>query len=115
MIMTGGKRAGRTQPARRAGVDEAVAKCLEEMGYRIVQRGYATPWARLDFIARDGPILAFVQVREAKRSKPSRAEREALARAAAEFLGRRGWWHLVCRFDAAVVRGGEIQVVKDAW
>lgn len=115
MIMTGGKRAGRTQPARRAGVDEAVAKRLEEMGYRIVQRGYATPWARIDFIARDGPILAFVQVREAKRSKPGRAEGEALARAGAEFLGNCGWWHLVCRFDAAVVRGGEIQVVKDAW
>lgn len=93
------------------------ARRLEDLGYRIVQRGYATPWARIDFIARDGPILAFVQVRDARRARPRKAEREALARAAAEFLGNRGWWHLVCRFDAAVVEGDppQARIVKDAW
>jgi len=96
---------------------DRVEDFLVSQGYQVVARDYSTPWARFDFICRDGPVLAFVQVRDARKAKVRKSEREALARAAAEFLGNRGWWHFVCRFDVVVVGGNppEVRLVKDAW
>lgn len=91
---------------------------LVAQGYQVVARGYSTPWASFDFICRDGPVLAFVQVRDARKAKLRKSEREALARAAAEFLASRGWWHFVCRFDMVVLKTTdppEVRLVKDAW
>lgn len=96
---------------------DGVEDFLAAQGYRVVARDYSTPWARFDFICRDGPVLAFVQVRDARKARVRKSEREALARAAAEFLASRGWWHFVCRFDMVVVRAGdppEVRLIKDA-
>lgn len=96
----------------------AAERHLLSQGYRVVARDHATRWAKLDFVCRDGPVLVFVQVRDPRKVKPDQAEREGLARTAADFLANRGWWHFVCRFDVVVVTEGdlaEVRVVKDAW
>ncbi|MEW6049054.1 MAG: YraN family protein [Bacillota bacterium] len=97
-------------------VQAAAEQHLLSQGYRVVARDYRTAWGRLDFVCRDGPVLAFVQVRDPRNAKPGEAEREALARTAADFLGNRGWWHFVCRFDAVVVSpDGWVELVRDSW
>ncbi|MBC7340028.1 MAG: YraN family protein [Firmicutes bacterium] len=110
--------------ARDPGEDVA-ARYLEELGYRIVARNYRTRWGEIDIIARDGPVLAFVEVR--RRGSGSRAhpaetvgmsKRERLSRTAADFLSNRGWWHFVCRFDVVTISEGQepaIRLIRDAF
>jgi len=105
--------------------EELAAKYLEGLGYRIVARNYRTRWGEIDIIARDGPVLAFVEVRRrgsGSLAHPAetvgRRKRDRLARTAADFLGNRGWWHFVCRFDVLTVTEGEepqVQLIRDAF
>jgi len=95
---------------------ERVRRHLEERGCRVVAEDYALErWGKIDFVVRDGPILAFVVVREPRRTRITRKEFEGLARVAADFLGKQGWWHFVCRFDVAVVSGDPpaVELKKD--
>lgn len=95
---------------------ERVRRYLEEQGCRVVAEDYAVQrWGKIDFVVRDGPILAFVVVREPERARVTRKQLESLARVAAGFLGERGWWHFVCRFDVAVVSGDPpaVELKKD--
>lgn len=105
--------------------EEVAASYLESLGYRIVARNYRTRWGEIDIIAKDGPVLAFVEVKRRSRNDfgdPAEAvgkqKRERLARTAADFLGSRGWWHFACRFDVVAVSEGEkpeIRLIRDAF
>lgn len=47
---------------------EAVARAfLERRGYQVIATNYRSPWGEVDIVARDGPTLAFVEVK-ARRS-----------------------------------------------
>ena len=105
--------------------EDLAAGYLEGQGYRILARNYRCRWGEIDIIARDGPVLAFVEVR--RRGSGSRVhpaetvamgKRERLARTAADFLSNRGWWHFACRFDVVTItEGGEpaISLIRDAF
>ncbi|MEW6546362.1 MAG: YraN family protein [Bacillota bacterium] len=105
--------------------EEVAARYLEELGYRIVARNYRTRWGEIDIIARDGPVLAFVEVRRrgaGSLAHPAetvgRSKRERLARTAADFLGNRGWWHFACRFDVVTITDSEepeVRLIRDAF
>lgn len=105
--------------------EELAARYLEGLGYRIVARNYRTRWGEIDIIARDGPVLAFVEVRRrgsGSLAHPAetvgRRKRDRLARTAADFLSNRGWWHFACRFDVVTVTEGEeprVQLIRDAF
>ena len=101
------------------------ARYLGQQGCRIVARNYRTRWGEIDIIARDGPVLAFVEVRRRGRRRLAHpaetvgvGKRERLARTAADFLGNRGWWHFACRFDVVTITEGEepeIRLIRDAF
>jgi len=54
-------RANRRELGRK-GEDIAVA-FLERRGYRIIRRNYRCPYGEMDIVARDGDVLAFVEVK----------------------------------------------------
>lgn len=96
--------------------EAAAAELLARRGYRILARNVRLAGAELDLVARDGPVIAFVEVRsrsDRRRGGPLetvRAEKiSRIARAAAAFLARHGLGEAPARFDVVGVdwRGGE--------
>ena len=103
-------------PAQAAGqeAEDAAARYLERQGLVIVHRNYRTRLGEIDLVARDGPVLVFVEVR---RRAPSRfggaaasitnAKRRRIVAAARHFLLRLGR-EPRCRFDVVALEGCEI-------
>ena len=94
--------------------EDAVCAYLGKRGMRIVKRNFRTRGGEIDIIARDGDVLAFVEVRSreeddhglpeesvgpAKRRKIASAARAFLATVSPDF------WR-EARFDVAAVEGG---------
>ncbi|MCC6535124.1 MAG: YraN family protein [Burkholderiales bacterium] len=98
------------------------ARYLERRGLRIVARNWRCRRGEIDLIARDGPVLVFVEVRQrASRSHGGAAESITLAKrgklvaAANHYLARAGM-ESPCRFDAILVDGQEhLEWVRDAF
>jgi putative endonuclease len=108
------------------GEDLACAE-LERQGYAILDRRYRTRCGELDIIARDGPVLVFVEVRarsDGNFGTPFESvtwqKRHRLSRMAAAYLYRKRILDVACRFDVVGVTrtaGGRvnIEVVKNAF
>ncbi|MEP7328112.1 MAG: YraN family protein [Betaproteobacteria bacterium] len=102
---------------RRAGAgarsEDAAAQFLETQGLTIIERNFRTRRGEIDLIARDGPMLVFVEVRlrtssvfggaAASITGPKRARMIAAAGAYLSRLGREP----PCRFDAVLFDGTE--------
>ncbi len=102
--------------------EDRAAAALEAAGYTIVHRNWRCDAGELDVIAREGSVLAFVEVR-------SRADAEHGH--AAEMIGARKRAHVSrvakiyvaierpiepeMRFDVVAVTGSEIAILRDAW
>lgn len=99
--------------ARTRGVEaeQAAARFLEGQGLAIVARNYRTRFGEVDLIARDGPVLVFVEVR-ARRSAAyggaaasvGAAKQRRIVSAARHYLGRTGA-EPACRFDVIAWEG----------
>ena len=97
--------------------EDAAVRDLEARGYDIVARRYRTRLGELDVVARDGPVLVFVEVKT--RSTPAFGDgleaitadkRRRLVRMAHEYLWRNGLDDAPCRFDVVaidVAQGGD--------
>ena len=101
----------RTVP-RRLGPDgeQAAARFLQQLGYRIVARGHRQRLGEIDLIALDGDCLVFVEVKtwsSGDDGDPSlavdRRKQEKLSRAALVYLKRRGLLEQQCRFDVVSI------------
>lgn len=90
--------------------EETAGRHLISLGYRILERRYRTRAGEIDFIAREGETLVFVEVKARSSlacGRPSEAvdgrKRGRLARAASLYLARRGGPEVPCRFDVVEV------------
>lgn len=89
---------------------EALAACfLECRGLQVIARNYRCPRGELDLVAREGPVLVFVEVRlrsggHAADSLDARKCRNWV-RAARHYLAHCVPRMLACRFDAILIDG----------
>ena len=107
--------------------EEAAGKHLLSVGYRILERRYRTRAGEIDFIARDGDAIVFIEVKSrsgAGFGRPAEAvdarKRSRLRRAAEIYLMRHGGGDPPCRFDVLEVfrspRGGlQCVLIRDAF
>lgn len=86
--------------------EQAAARFLQRLGYRIIARSHRQRLGEIDLIAVDGDCLVFVEVKtwsSADSGDPSlavdRRKQEKLSRAAIVYLKRRGLLEQRCRFD----------------
>jgi putative endonuclease len=109
----------RGNPRRLLGLaGEAAAEAwLRRVGLDVVARGFRTRFGEIDLVARDGPVVVFVEVKtrtDDAFGRPSEAvtfgKRDRLARVAAVFLARCGWAERSCRFDVV-----EVVPVGESW
>ena len=115
--------AARPTPAQAAGGDaeESAAAFLAAQGLAIVARNYRTRLGEIDLIARDGPVLVFVEVRlrsagsygGALASITPRKRRRIIA-AARQYLMRLARTP-PCRFDVIALEGAAPQWVRGAF
>ncbi len=90
--------------------EEAAARHLESLGYRILERRFRTRAGEIDLVAEEEDTLVFVEVKSRPAlgfGRPSEAvdarKRGRLARAAAIYLMLRGLPDRPCRFDVLEV------------
>ena len=95
--------------------EDAVCAYLGERGMRVVERNFRARGGEIDVIARDGDILAFVEVRFREEDgyglpeeSVGRAKRRKIVTAARAFLATVSpdFWR-EARFDVAAVEGGD--------
>ncbi len=83
---------------------------LRGLGYRILERNCRLTTGELDIVARDGPVLVFVEVKTRSGTRfgsPLEAvtlsKQRQLVKAASEYLGRKGLHDSPVRFDVVGV------------
>jgi putative endonuclease len=107
---------------RGAAAEVAAAKLLVEAGYRIVERNFRCKVGELDIVARDGDVLAFVEVRSRTDADHGsavemigRTKQRRVARVAAYYLATRKPAFEECRFDVVAITAGDAILIKDAF
>ena len=97
------------QSLGRRGEDLACAE-LEKRGYVIVDRRFRTRCGELDIVARDGPVLVFVEVKARSGGNfgtPFESvtwkKRQRLSQMAASYLCLRRLAGTACRFDVVAI------------
>ncbi len=105
-----------------AAAEARAARYLVRHGYELVERNYRCRTGELDIIAREGDVLAFVEVRSRASARYghalaaiSPAKQRQVARVAAFYLAFRRPQLARCRFDVVALTGDEILLVRDAW
>jgi putative endonuclease len=90
--------------------ENAAARFLKNLGYRILVRNFTCDLGELDLIALDGATLVFVEVRsteEAEGSRPAEsvnvAKQKRLTRLALYFLQKKRLLDRAARFDVLTV------------
>ena len=90
---------------------EALAvKFLKAQGYRILSRGFRTRYGEVDIIARDGPVLCFIEVKTRTQEDfgpPAAAvtatKMKRLAQSAQVYLLKKKQREVPVRFDVVAV------------
>jgi putative endonuclease len=100
------------QAAGRLG-EQAAAEYLVRSGLRVVERNYSCRAGEVDVIALDGEVLVFVEVKlrrppfDPLEAVDSRKQRQ-VARAAFDFIMRRGMLGKPARFDVIAVEADSL-------
>jgi len=107
--------------------ENAAAKYLRELGYRIITRNFKVEMGEIDIIARDGPTLVFVEVKtrvddsiatpEAQVNEPKQHQ---ITKVAKLYMSRYGSPRPPARFDVVSVlwppgRAPQIKHLIDAF
>jgi putative endonuclease len=85
--------------------ENAAARYLRGLGYRIIERNYECPLGEVDIIAREGRTLVFVEVKTREEDDPmpeeqvNQAKQHQLTRAARTYMSRFGSPQPPARFD----------------
>jgi len=119
----------RPEGPRGAGWDweRAAEKALRDAGYEIVARNFRTRTGEIDLVAREGPILCFIEVKG--RSGPgfgapedavTSEKQRRIFRAAQTYLARTSGRRPICRFDVVSIldrEGGErrLEILRNAF
>lgn len=106
---------------RGARAEDLACERLRGAGYLIVARNWRTRMGEIDIVARDGDVLAFVEVKYRAASgfggpeaAVGRAKQRRLVAAAKAFLGATGC-DLAARFDVVAVEHDDVRIVRDAF
>jgi putative endonuclease len=89
--------------------ENAAAKYLRGLGYRIITRNFKTELGEIDIIARDGGTLVFVEVKTRSDESPAPEEqindqkRHQITKAAKLYLSRYGVPQPPARFDVVAI------------
>ena len=101
--------------------EDLACRFLRQRGYRIIERNWRSPFGELDIVARDGGMLAIVEVKARSRRTFGGAEaalalpkRERIVTASRAYLAR-CQADLPVRFDLVAVYGDEIVLYQDAF
>lgn len=102
--------------------EDRAAAALEAAGYTIVTRNWRCDAGELDVVAREGSVLAFVEVRSRADGDHGHAaemvgakKRARVVRAAKVYLAIERPIEPELRFDVVAVTGGSIEILRDAW
>lgn len=106
--------------------EEAAVQYLCQHGYRILERNYRCRFGEIDLIARDGRMLAFVEVKTRRSQKygPAAAavtleKQRHLIKASQTYLIQRKKTDAFCRFDVVTIemdaQPPHIELIKDAF
>jgi putative endonuclease len=106
---------------RRLG-QEAETRAVEWLtarGFRVLERNVYLHHGEIDFVAEDGEMLVFVEVRsrhDAERGAPEEtlgpSKRATLLRTIRAYLAERGLEHRPCRVDVVALTGDRFQDVR---
>ncbi len=103
-----------------AGEDTA-CEHLRRCGYRIVARNWRTRLGEIDIVARDGDVLAFVEVKTRRdgafggpEAAVGPAKRKRMIAVAGMFLSTHRC-ELAARFDVVAIEGDSVRLVRDAF
>jgi putative endonuclease len=118
-----GERDDRRRRSERAGrtAELLIAAAYALQGYSIVARRFRTPVGEVDFIARRGGVVAFVEVKLRRDGDSAILAvtprlRRRVEKAAASFLALRPQFaRFAVRYDIAAVAGLRVRLIKDAW
>ncbi len=101
--------------------EEAAARYLESLGFRILKRNLRGPGAEIDIVARDGATLVFVEVKARQSGRfgsalgavdaRKRARIRALAADFLQFVPAAG----AVRFDVVTIEGGRPELHRAAF
>ncbi|MDZ7296040.1 MAG: YraN family protein [candidate division KSB1 bacterium] len=106
--------------------EEVAVSYLRRKGYQILSRNYRCAQGEIDIVAKDGPVLVFVEVK-AGRSRSfgppecwvDRRKQEHMGQAAAMYLEEQGIEDVDCRFDVIAVvwerDGARVQHIENAF
>ena len=89
--------------------EDAAARHLEGAGYKILERNYRTRAGEIDFVAEDGDILCFVEVKARRgpgwgsAAEAVTGEKQRRIWNAAQFYLRKARVRPVCRFDVVAI------------
>jgi putative endonuclease len=106
--------------------EEAAVQYLREHGYQILERNYRCRFGEIDLIARDGRVLAFVEVKTRRSQKygpaaaaVTREKQRHLIKASQLYLIQKKKADELCRFDVVTVameaQLPHIELIKDAF
>ena len=99
---------------------------LQSQGYRILSRGFRTRFGEVDIIARDGPVLCFIEVKTRTQKdfgspveSVTRTKRKRLAQSAQVYLSKKRQREVPVRFDVVAVlespAGVEFELFRGAF
>ena len=107
---------------RGASAEASAVQLLVDTGYQIIERNFRCKLGELDIVARDGPVLAFVEVRSRSDDEHGSAvemigpgKQRRVARVAAYYLATHAPELDECRFDVVGITAGEAILIKDAF
>lgn len=100
--------------------EESACQLLLSKGYEIIDRNIRYKFGEIDIIAKDGPVLCFVEVRSRENSRFSnpkasiRSEKQAkIIRSAALYLQKNFKSPPLCRFDVISIVGYGVMQQQD--
>ena len=102
--------------------EDRARAALEAAGYTIVEQNWRCDAGELDLVARDGSVLAFVEVRSRADAAHGHAaemvgpkKRSKVVRAAKVYLAIERPIEPLFRFDVVAITGDQIEIIQDAW
>ena len=106
---------------RRIGLEaeDRAAEFLASSGYTLLRRRFKAGSGEIDLIGMDGPVLAFVEVKQRRKTEPLEGvdleKQRRIFAAANVFLARYEGPPCEVRFDVVTVTGKALRLYKDAF
>ena len=102
--------------------EEIAKKHLIKNGYRIFRSNFKNTIGEIDFIAYDGEVLVFIEVKYRKtdyfglpREAVNYNKQFKIRRVASSFINKYDLHSKTCRFDVVEILGDKITIIKDCF